>query len=152
MRTRSRPCRSHEPSRSSEPDLRSRLPVKRPVTPHEPGAKAAQDHLGGLVEPFPRFVHRPPEGLELPPGEAATDPEAQAAAAEMVEDGHLLDDAQGIVPGQDHRRGPEIDIRADGREVGHELQVVRAERVVVEVVLHGPQHIEAEIRGQAGET
>ncbi len=44
-----------------------------------------------------------------------------------------------------------MDIRAGRREVGHELQVVRAERVIVEVVLHGPQHVEAEVGGQPGE-
>src|SRR5688572_24082786 len=56
-----------------------------------------------------------------------------------------------ILPWHDHRGGTEIDIRANRREVGHELQVVRAERVVVEVVLHGPQHVEAEVGGDAGE-
>ena len=69
----------------------------------------------------------------------------------MVEDGHLLGDAQGIVPGQDHGRGTEADIRALRRQVRHELEVVRAERVVVEVVLHRPQHVEAEVGGQSGE-
>jgi len=65
----------------------------------------------------------------------------------MVEDGYLLDHAQGIVPGEDHGRGAEPHLRARGRQVGHELEVVRAERVVVEVVLHGPQHVEAEVGG-----
>ena len=65
----------------------------------------------------------------------------------MVEDGHLLGDAQGIVPGQDHGGSPETDIGAGRREIGHELQVVRAERVVVEVVLDRPQDLEAEVGG-----
>jgi len=93
----------------------------------------------------------PSEGLELPPGEAATHAEAETAPAQVVEDGHLLGDAQGIVPGQDHGGGTEADIRALRGQVRHELKVVRAERVVVEVVLHGPQHVEAEVGGQSRE-
>src|SRR5213593_5002492 len=73
-----------EASRRARPDLRPGLTVERPVTFHEPGAKATQDHLRGLVETLSRFVHRAPEGLELAPGEAATDAEAETAPAEMV--------------------------------------------------------------------
>ena len=44
-----------------------------------------------------------------------TNYETQAAAAEVVEHGDLLGHAQGIMPGQDHRGGAEIYIRADRR-------------------------------------
>jgi hypothetical protein len=69
----------------------------------------------------------------------------------VVEDGRLLGDPEGIVPGQDHGRGAEADVRTLGGQKGHELEVVGTERIVVEVVLHGPEHVEAEIGGQPGE-
>src|SRR4029450_1656559 len=91
------------------------------------------------------------EGRELAPGEAAADAEAKTAAAEMVEHRDLLGDAKGIVPGQDDRGGAEPDVRTLRGEIGHELQVVGAERVVVEVVLDRPQQVEAQVDGLPGE-
>src|SRR5262249_16380386 len=140
-----------EAPRRPRADLRPRLAIERSVPFHEAGAEATHDHLRGLVESLSRFVHGAPEGLELAPGEAATDTEAEAAAAQVGEDGDLLSDAQGIVPGQDHRGGTEPDVGTFRGEVGHELEVVRAERVVVEVMLHGPEDIEAEVGGETRE-
>src|SRR3984957_7180523 len=56
-----------------------------------------------------------------------------------------------VVPGQDDRRSAEVDVGADGGEVGHQLQIVGAEGVVVEVVLDRPQDVEAAVGGDAGE-
>ena len=55
------------------------------------------------------------------------------------------------MPGKDHGGCPHIDIRILGREVGHQVEVVRHERVVVEVVLRRPQAIESQIGGEIGE-
>jgi len=92
--------------------------------------------------------HRAAEGGELAARQAAPDAEAEAAVADMVEDRDLLGDAQRIVPQQDHRRGPEIGMAGDAGQVAHQLQVIGAERVVVEMVLDRPQHIETEFVGK----
>src|SRR6185312_179630 len=55
------------------------------------------------------------------------------------------------VPGQDHGGGTEPDLWTDRCQIGHELQIVGAERIVVEVVLHGPQHVETQVGSQTAE-
>ena len=43
-----------------------------------------------------------------------------------------------VVPGQDDRRGANIDIGAERGQIGHQLQIVRHKRIVIEVVLGRP--------------
>ncbi len=56
-----------------------------------------------------------------------------------------------VVPGEDDGGGAEVDVGAHCGQVGHQLQVVGAEGVVVEVVLDRPQDVEAGVGGDAGE-
>src|SRR5262249_27235163 len=66
-----------------------------------------------------------------------------------VEHDRLLGDAQRVVPRQDYRGGAEIDVRAQRGQIGHQLQIVGAERIVVEVVFDRPEHVEAELFSKA---
>ena len=132
-------------------DLDARLLVVRPVAFDEAGLQGVDDHRRRLIEAPARFVHAETEGGELAAGEAAAHAEPEPALGEIVQHRGLFGDPQRIVPGQDHGGRAEIDIRTDGRHVGHELDVVRHERVVVEVVFGRPQAVEAQIGGSAGQ-
>ncbi len=116
-------------------NLDARLLVVPAVALHEPGAQRIHDHRRRLIEALAQFVHRAAERRELPPRQAAAETKPQPSLAQMIEHHGLLRDAQRIVPGQDHRRCAEPDVRADAGEIRHELQIVGAERVVEEVVL-----------------
>ena len=130
------------------PDLDARLLVVFAVALHHAGAQRAHDHRRRLVEALARFVHRAAERRELAPRQAAAETKPQPPLAQMIEHRRLFGDAQRIVPRQDHRRRAEIDVRAHAGQIRHELQVVGAERVVEEVVLGRPQHVEPEVRRQ----
>ena len=73
-------------------------------------------------------------------------PRRKPALAQQVEHRGILGDAQRVVPGQDDRRGADVDVGAERGEVGHQLDVVGHEGVVVEVVLGRPEAVEAETR------
>ena len=130
------------------PDLDARLLVILAVAFHEAGLERVDDHGRGLVEAAAQFVHAQAEGRELAPRQAAAQAEPQPALAQHVEHGGVLGDAQRIVPGQDHRRRADVDVRAERREMRHQREVVGHERVVVEVMLGRPQAVEAEIGGE----
>ena len=130
------------------PDLDARLLVVFAVAFHEAGLERVDDHGRGLVEAAARFVHAQAEGGELAPRQATAEAQPQPALAQQVEHGGVLGDAQRIVPGQDHRRRADIDVRAERREMRHQREVVGHERVVVEVMLGRPQAIEAEVGGE----
>jgi len=53
----------------------------------------------------------------------------------VIEDRDLLGDAQRVVPRQDDGRGAQIDIGAQRGQVGHQLQIVGHEGIVVEMML-----------------
>jgi len=99
-------------------------------------------HRRGLVEAAARFVHAEAEGGELAPRQPAPHAEAKPALAQHVEDGGIFRDAQRIVPGQDDGCRTDIDVGMAGRQVGHEMEIVGHEGVVVEVVLGRPQAVE----------
>ena len=63
---------------------------------------------------------------------------AEATLAEEVDHDGPLGDTQRVVPGEDNGGGAEVDIGAHRGQIGHQLQVVGAEGVVVEVVLDRP--------------
>ena len=130
------------------PDLDARLLVILAVAFHEAGLERVDDHGRGLVEAAARFVHAQPEGRELAPRQAASEAQPQPALAQHVEHGGVLGDAQRIVPGQDHRRRADVDVRAERGEMRHQREVVGHERVVVEVMLGRPQAIEAQVGGE----
>ena len=109
-------------------------------------------HARRLVEAVARLVHGDAEPLVLPAGQPPPDTEQHPPAGEVVEQRDLLGDAHGIVPRKDHRPGPEQDALGPCRHVGEEHDVVGAERVVLEVVLDGPQGVETEGVGQHPQT
>ena len=96
------------------------------------------------VPPMPAAVAEIPDA-------APAGTEAEPAAAQHVEHGGILRHPQRIVPGQDDRRRADIDVGMPRRQVGHQLDVVGHERVVVEMVLGRPQAVEAAIGGQPRE-
>jgi hypothetical protein len=69
---------------------------------------------------------------------------------EHVEDRRLLGDTQRVVPRQDDRGGAQVDVGTQRRQIRHQLDVVRHERVVVEMVLGRPEAVEAEIGSEPG--
>ena len=133
----------------ARPDLDARLLVVLAVAFHEAGLQRVDDHRRRLVEAAARFVHAEAEGGELAAGEAAAHAEAEPALGQIVQHRGLFGDPQRIVPGQDHGGGADIDVRTDRRHVGHQLDVVRHERVVVEVMFGRPEAVEAQIGGEA---
>ena len=130
------------------PDLDARLFVELAVTLDKPGLQGVDDHRRRLVEALARLVHAQAEGGELAARQTAPEAEPQPSPAQHVEHRGVLGDAQRVVPGQDNRGGAEIDIGAQRGQIGHQLQIVRHERIVVEVMLGRPQAVEAEIGGQ----
>ena len=93
-----------------------------------------------------------PKGVEFAAGQAPAETQAQAAVAEHIKYGGVFGHAQGVMPGQDDGGGAHVDVGMPGSYVGHQLQVVRDEGVVVEVVFGGPEAVEAGVGGQLGET
>ena len=79
-------------------------------------------------------------------------PSLTPAVAQQIEHRHLLCHAQRVVPWQDDRGGAEIGVRAQRRQIRQELRIVRAERVVEEVVFHRPDDVEAELIGEPSQT
>ena len=115
-------------------DLDPRLLVELAVALDEPGLKRVDDHRGRLAS-----------------RQAAAEPEAQPAFAQQIQHGRLFGDSQRVVPGDDDRGGAQVDVWASGREIRHQLEIVRHERVVVEVMLRRPQAVETEIGGEPRE-
>ena len=130
------------------PDLDAWLLVVLPVALDEAGLERLDDHRRGLVEAAARFIHAEAEGRELAPGETSAHAQAQLALAQHVDDGGVLGHPQGIVPRQDDSCGTQAYARADGGEVSHQVEVVGHERVVVEMMLGRPQHVEAGVGGE----
>ena len=124
------------------PDLDARLVVELAVAFDEPGLQRLDNHRSRLVEALPRLVHAQAKCGELPPRKTAAETEAQSALAEHVEHRRLFSDTQRVVPGQDDRCGAEIDVGAERGQIGHQLQVVGDEGIVVEMVLGRPQAVE----------
>jgi hypothetical protein len=54
-----------------------------------------------------------------------------------------------IVPRQDDGRGTDVDAGAERGQIGHQVEVVGHERVVVEVVLGRPEAVESQVGGEA---
>ena len=135
-----------EAARRAGANLRARLGVVGAVSFDEARLQCAHDHLGALVEALAGGIHLDAaEWLVLPARQASTHPEAHASPAELVQHRDLLRDTERLVPGHDHRRCAQIDALRAAREIAQDLGIVRAERVVEEVVLGRPQCVKAEL-------
>jgi hypothetical protein len=127
------------------------LRVVRPAAAHHARLEPGEDHARGLREAVARLVHVDLEAVVLHARQPVAHAEDRAALRLVVQQDHLLDHAQGRVPGQDHRARRERDaLRAPG-QVREDLRRVRPHRVPVEVVLDAPDRIEAERLGELGE-
>ena len=62
----------------------------------------------------------------------------------MIEHGDLLDDAQRIIPGQDHRAGGQLDLLGAPGEIRQRLHVVRTHGVIIKMMLGHPDRIETQ--------
>ena len=127
----------------SRADFYARLLVVLAIALDEARLERLDDHRRRLVEAPARFVHAEAEGGEFAPRQAAPHAEAKPALAQHVEHGGILGNPQRIVPGQDDGRRADIDAGMARRQVGHEVEVVGDEGVVVEVVLGRPQAVKA---------
>ena len=108
-------------------DFGSFLGVELAVALDKTGLQSVDDHGRCLVETLSRLVHVQAEGGKFAARQAAPESQSQPATAQQVEDGCVFGDPQRVVPGQDYRRGPNVDVRMLGRDVGHQLDVVRYE-------------------------
>ena len=138
-----------EARRRRRPDRRLGLREERAGALDPPRLQRLLDHHRALVEALARLVHLDgAEVGELPARQAAAHPEAHPPARHLVEQGDPLGDPQRVVPRHDHRRRAEVDVEVAPGDVGQQRHVVRAERVVEEVVLDGPHDVEAEVGGE----
>ena len=124
------------------PELRPGLRVILAVAFDETRPQGLDNHGGRFVETFPRFVHADAEGFKLASGQSPAKTEPQASVAQQVKDGGILRYAQRVVPGEDHGGGAHVNVGMFRGDVGHQLQVVRHEGIIVEVVLGRPEAIE----------
>ena len=130
------------------PEFDARLRIVLAVALDKAGAQRLDDHRGRFVKTLAALVHRPAKRRELAPRETTAQPQTQFSFAQQIQHRRLLGDAQRVVPRHDHRRGAEPDFRAGRREIGHQLQIVRAKRIIEEMMLGRPQHVEARTRRQ----
>jgi hypothetical protein len=69
----------------------------------------------------------------------------------IVKHDHLLGHPQRAVPRQDHRSRAQFHVLGAAGHVGQQHHVVRAHRVVVEVMLDRPQAVVAQLVGELGQ-
>jgi hypothetical protein len=129
----------------ARPDFGPRLFVEFAIALDKTGLQRIDDHRRSLIEALPGLVHAQAESGELSPRQATSEAEAKPALAQHIEHRRLFCDAQWIVPRQDDSRGAQIDIGTEGGQIRHQLEVVRHERIVIEVVFGRPQAVEAQI-------
>ena len=98
------------------------------------------------------LVHIHAEAIVLDFRQPASDAQDEAPVAEVIQHGHLLGDAHGVVPGQDADHAAQLQIGGAAGHVGEELEHVGAHGVVGEVVLHAPDGLETQGFGQLGKT
>src|SRR6202171_414676 len=103
-----------------------------------------QYYLRVLDEQIAAFVLIEPEALVLNPGKPAAKAKDDAAIGNMIEQRHLLGDANRIVPGQHDDARTELHMTGLSRHVREELQDIGTHRVVVEVMLDAPYRVESE--------
>ena len=132
----------------TRPEFDPRLRVILAVPLDKAGAQCLDDHRGGFIKALARLVHCAAKRRELAPRQTAPQTQPQFSFAQQIEDRRLLGDAQRVVPRHDHRRGAEPDARAYPGEIGHQLQIVGAERVIEKMMLGRPQRVKAGIGGE----
>ena len=134
--------------------------VRADVAPRLAGVLAAfdvalfeplQDQFGVFHETVAALVLVDAEPVVLYLGEAAAEPEDHAPARHVVEQRDLFRHADRVVPWQDDDHRAQLGGRGLARHVGQELHRVWAHRVVGEVVLDGPDGVEAERLGPFGQ-
>jgi hypothetical protein len=93
------------------------------------------------------------EALELGPGRRAPGAELDPAVGDQVEDGHRLGRADGVVvrPGQQPHAVADADVlRAGGDGAVQHLGVGAVRVLLEEVVLDGPERVEADLVAEHG--
>jgi hypothetical protein len=126
------------------PDLSPRLLAEGVVVLHVAGLEGVEDEPGVFHKALATRIHVDPKALVLDAGEAAAEAQDHAAAGELIEQRDLFRSAQGIVPRKhDHARAQQ-GLRVLSGLVAQPLHGVRAHRVVVKMVLDGPERFEAE--------
>ena len=114
---------------------------------HEPGLERFEHQRGVFVEEQPAFVLVDAEPFEFAAREAAADAEDEAPVGVVIDQGDLLGEAHGIVPRHHDDHRAELDALRLPGEVRHQLGNVRADRVVVEVMLRRPDRVHPELFG-----
>ena len=126
------------------PDLAAGLLDVLAVELAEPGLQAGQQALRGLDEPGAGLVHVHAKTVIFHLGEAAPDAQDETSVAEVVQHGHLLGDAHGVVPRQDADHAAEFHVGRAPGHVGEKLEHVGAHGVVGEVVFDAPDGLETQ--------
>ena len=107
-----------------------------------------QHDLDALLEPFASLVLRDSHPVVLEREQPAPDPPVETPAAENVDEGKVLGQADRIVEGHQADGAAESDApRARGQMGEHELRARRDAAVGREVVLGDPHAVEAELFG-----
>jgi len=125
--------------------------VIRPVPLDPAGLHRRDDHRGRFVESRPGLRHVNAERGVLHARQPAPHAEQRPALGEDVQHDYLLGHAERVVPGQDDRGGTQLQPLRPPGDVRQQHDVVGAHRVVVEVVLDGPQAVVAQPVGELGE-
>ena len=106
------------------------------------------DQLRGLGKARARLAHRDAEPFVFDARSTAAKAEQAAPAAQYVEKGDLLGDADRVVPRQHDDRGPERDPLGAAGEIGQQLQRRRRHRIAGKMMLEREQRVETERLGE----
>ena len=110
-------------------------------------APEIEDPVEGIVESIALLRRRHAEGLEHRFLEAATEPDQQPTAGQLVEGGDLRRDLLGRVQGEEQRRGPEAEALGP-RGVPGELDERCRTDAGLEVHLGQPHRMESDLLGE----
>jgi hypothetical protein len=144
-------CAVFERLERSRTDFGARDLVPLGIGFDDAGLDAVHDDQRSFVEHFARVLQLDAKRAELTARSAATHAENETAFAQDVELQCRFDDAQRVVPRQDHRGGDELDLLRLGRHVAQHLERIGAGRVVGEVMLDRTDVVEAHRLGLDGE-
>ena len=110
------------------------------------------NHRACFIEALAGFVHVHAHAVIFLARQAAPHPEERSALAKVIQQDDLFRDPNGHIPGKDDSAGAQLDAFGARRHVTQELGVVGTKRIVLEMMLDGPQCVEAEFFRQKPET
>ena len=126
--------------------------AEHPPLVGEPLARPSQpQYFDELLEPPTATLRRDAEHPVLLGHPAEPEPEVQPPAGDVVQHGGVLCDAERVVEGRKHHRGPDLEPFGHGRDGGEERQQRRDVSVRRAVMLGEPERVEADALGESRE-